>query len=79
MNYEELVLDLLADITGLEPQELAENKDINLFESGVLDSLSLSGMIASVEEEIGKTINITDFCIKDFSTINAIVHILEEL
>ena len=79
MNYEELVLNLLSDITGQEPEELKEIKDVNLFTSGVVDSLSISSLIAEAEEALDKKIELTKYSAEDFATINKIISVLEDL
>ena len=54
MTHEELeekMLDLLEDITGDEA--VREQRDVDLFEEGLLDSMAAVELLVDIEEEFG--------------------------
>lgn len=75
----EIILNALSDITGLDTEELRENADVNLFEEGILDSLSLTSFVNTVARESGKTITFKNIDLEKFTTVNEINEQLSEL
>lgn len=74
-----IIIQELCELTGLEPEELHEIRELNLFENGILDSLSLIHLIKRLEDHLCWKINITAYQIEDFSTINALIALIEHL
>lgn len=79
MNIEEIVLNSMSNVTGLDVSELENVKDENLFEMGMLDSLSLVSFVTEVEEKLDIDINLTDAKLEDFTSLNTIIKYLEKL
>jgi D-alanine--poly(phosphoribitol) ligase subunit 2 len=68
---EDKVLDILEKICGVS--DVREDRDIDLFDNGLLDSLALIELIISIEEEIGLKIEPTEISREDFTTPNEII------
>ena len=79
MKISEAVYESLSYITGLSAEELSDIKDSDLFESGILDSLSFVQCITDVQENTGLNINITELDMTKCSTITELIDTLEEL
>lgn len=74
---DEIVLKCLKEITGLEIDDLRKIKDSNIYEIGLLDSLSLVNLIYEIETETGKKIDISKCSPNDFETIGKIIETVE--
>lgn len=72
---EEKVLDMLIEITGSD--DIAEEKDTDLFEAGLLDSLGIIEVLLKIEEIFGLKLQPTDLERKDMATVNNLVEFLE--
>ncbi len=72
---EEKILKILESICGTD--EVREDKDINLFENGLLDSLGVIELILEIETELGIAIQPTEIERKDIDTPNKIIGYLE--
>lgn len=75
-KYEAMAVEILekaADTDGL-----AEEMELDLFEAGLLDSLSVISIIIMIEEKIGKVLVPTDFVQKDISTVREFARFLME-
>lgn len=68
---ENKVLDFIVDIVGEE--ELRTNRDIDLFETGLIDSLRVVRLIVELEEEFDISIPPTETPREEFNTPNAII------
>lgn len=78
MTHEELeekMLDLLEDITGDEA--VREQRDVDLFEEGLLDSMAAVELLVDIEEEFGVSIAPTDVPREEMNTVNLIIHQVE--
>lgn len=71
---EDKILDLLAKITEVE--EIKEDRDLNLFDDGILDSLSLIELLLALEEEFGLKLEPTEIHREDIETPNKLVNYL---
>jgi D-alanine--poly(phosphoribitol) ligase subunit 2 len=71
---EEKVLDMLIEITGSD--DIAEEKDTDLFEAGLLDSLGIIEVLLKIEEIFGLKLQPTDLERKDMATVNNLVEFL---
>ena len=68
---EEKVLAILIEICGVE--DVCEDKDINLFEAGLLDSLGLIELIIKLEKELGIKIEPTELEREEIETPNKLI------
>ena len=78
MTHEELeekMLDLLEDITGDEA--VREQRDVDLFEEGLLDSMAAVELLVDFEEEFGVSIAPTGVPREEMNTVNLIIHQVE--
>lgn len=78
MTHEELeekMLDLLEDITGDEA--VREQRDVDLFVGGLLDSMAAVELLVDIEEEFGVSIAPTGVPREEMNTVNLIIHQVE--
>ncbi|MBV7274443.1 D-alanine--poly(phosphoribitol) ligase subunit DltC [Clostridium thailandense] len=68
---EEKILDILESICGVD--EVREDRDLDLFESGLLDSLATIELLIELEEKLGVKIEPTEVQREDISTPNKII------
>ena len=71
---EEKVLDMLIEVTGSD--DIAEEKDTDLFEAGLLDSLGIIEVLLKIEEIFGLRLQPTDLEKSDMATVNNLVKFL---
>ena len=74
-NAENLAFDIMEEIC--ETDEIREDPDMDLFELGLIDSLSTINIILAIEEKTGLKLQPTDFERKDISTVNNFKAFLE--
>lgn len=72
---EEKVLEMLIEITGSD--DITEEKDTDLFEAGLLDSLGIIEVLLKIEEVFGLKLQPTDLERKDMATVNNLVEFLK--
>jgi len=72
---EEKVLDMLIEVTGSD--DIAEEKDADLFEAGLLDSLGIIEVLLKIEEIFGLKLQPTDLEREDMATVNNLVEYLK--
>lgn len=68
---EEKILDILESICGVD--EVREDKDLDLFDSGLLDSLATIELLIALEEKLGVKIEPTEVQREDINTPNKII------
>ncbi|MBI6872991.1 D-alanine--poly(phosphoribitol) ligase subunit DltC [Clostridium aciditolerans] len=68
---EEKILDILESICGVD--EVKEDKDLDLFDSGLLDSLATIELLIALEEKLGVKIEPTEVQREDINTPNKII------
>lgn len=73
---EEKVLNILIEVTGND--DIAEERDEDLFEAGLLDSLGIIEVLLKIEEVFGLKLQPTDLEKKDMATVNNLVSFLSE-
>ncbi|GCD08652.1 phosphopantetheine-binding protein [Clostridium tagluense] len=73
---QELVFNILEEITG---EDLHEEGDVNLFDSGRLDSLGVIELIVAVEEKTNIILDPAVVERKDIETPNKITEYLQTL
>ena len=76
MDYEKLALDILENVC--ETDEVREDLDIDLFEAGLIDSLSSIGILLEIENKLGIKLQVTDLEKSDISTVNNFKLFLEK-
>ena len=59
-------------------KKLSLKKDLNLIQSGFLDSFSILILIANLEKEFKIKISLKNFDIKNISTINKIMKLIKK-
>lgn len=79
MNNEQIVFNILSELTGLRSDELQNIRTLNLFENGILDSLSLVRFMNELEEQLHQKIDINACQIDNFSTIDALIDLTSHL
>ena len=72
----EKVLDILEELC--DDNIVKDNLDIDLFETGLLDSLAFVELLYSFEENFGVIISPSEIQRDDISTPNKIINILDE-
>ncbi len=73
---EEKILKILADKCGVEPEDLKEDMDIDMFEEGLLDSFATLALMVDFETELGIKLEITEIERKDINTPNKVIEYL---
>ncbi len=58
MDYRQLALEILEDVC--ETDEVREDPEMDLFEAGLMDSLSGINIILEIEKKLGVKLQITD-------------------
>ena len=76
MDYKNLALDILENVC--ETDEIREDLDMDLFEAGLIDSLSSISILLEIEEKLGIKLQITDFDKSDISTVNNLALFLKK-
>ena len=71
---EEKVLNILIEVIGND--DISEEKDADLFEAGLLDSLGIIEVLLKIEEVFGLRLQPTDLEKNDMATVNNLVKFL---
>lgn len=71
----EELLNILVRIGGEE--EVRTNSDVQLFQTGLLDSMGLVELLVEIEDNLQITVPITDFDRDEWATPNKIIAYLE--
>lgn len=72
---EEKILDLLEEIC--EDDIIREERDMDLFEEDILDSLGLAELLTRIEEETGVIISPSEVVRDDINTVNKILKLVK--
>jgi hypothetical protein len=75
-NYELIAIEILEKVAGTDG--LKDEKDLNLFDVGLLDSLAVISIIITIEEKFGIRLQPTDFTREDISTVENFIKFLEK-
>jgi D-alanine--poly(phosphoribitol) ligase subunit 2 len=70
------VLSILTDVC--KEEAIRKNPDIELFSSGLLDSMGLVEVLVEIESRLNLYVSITDFERDEWSTPNRIIAYLEQ-
>lgn len=76
MDFENLALEIMEEIC--ETDEIKEDLDLDLFDAGLIDSLSTINIILLLEEKLGLRLQPTDFERNDITTVNNFIKFLEK-
>lgn len=74
-NIEEKVLDMLEDIC--DDDAVREERDIDFFDAGLLDSMAAIELLVAIEEDFGVQIAPTAVDREEMNTVNKIIHQIE--
>lgn len=72
---EEKVIKILEDVC--DSTEIGENRSVNLFDAGLLDSLGVVSLLYELEEEFGIKLQPTDIDRSQLATVESIVQLLK--
>lgn len=72
---EEKILDLLEEIC--EDDIIREERDMDLFEEDILDSLGVAELLTRIEEETGVIISPSEVVRDDINTVNKILELVK--
>ena len=75
-NYELIAIEILEKVAGTDG--LKDEKDLNLFDVGLLDSLAVISIIITIEEKFSIRLQPTDFTREDISTVENFIKFLEK-
>ena len=70
------VLDILADLTGSD--DVKKNLDLNLFETGLLDSMGTVQLLLELQSQFGVDAPVSEFDRKECDTPNKIIAKVEQ-
>ncbi|MBI4899938.1 MAG: D-alanine--poly(phosphoribitol) ligase subunit DltC [Actinobacteria bacterium] len=73
---EQEVLRLLVEVCGTDA--IDSERDVDLFEAGLLDSLGMTQLLVSLEDELGIRVPPTAVEREDISTVNRILTFVAE-
>ena len=76
MDFENLALEIMEEIC--ETDEIKEDLDLDLFDAGLIDSLSTINIILLLEEKLCVRLQPTDFEKNDITTVNNFIKFLEK-
>lgn len=71
MNIEEMILDILEEIAGTD--EVKENRDVDLFEEGLMDSLATVQLLVEIDGQLGVQVPVSDFDRELWNTPNKVI------
>lgn len=75
MKMEERIIKMIIEIT--DEEEIKENLDINLFETGLIDSLGFTELLVSIEENFGIELAPTEIKREMVDTPNKIIDLIK--
>lgn len=65
------VLDILEDLTGSD--EVKKDLDVNLFETGLLDSMTTVQLLLELQTQLGVDVPVSEFERSEWDTPNKII------
>jgi len=75
-DVDEKIVELVADISGED--EVAEERDLDLFEERILDSMAAIELLVAIKEEFGVSIAPTELEREEMNTVNKIIARVKE-
>ncbi len=70
-NLEKQIIDLIIEIT--DEEDVAEERDIDLFEEDILDSMAAIELLVAIKDNFGVTIAPTELEREEMNTTNKII------
>ena len=70
-NVANQIVDLIVDISGED--EVADERDIDLFEEEILDSMAAIELLVAIKDEFGVSIAPTELDRSEMNTVNKII------
>lgn len=77
MNTEETVLDILEEIAGTD--EVKENREVDLFEEGLMDSLATVQLLVEIDGQLGVQVPVSEFDRDLWNTPNKVIEQVKAL
>lgn len=68
---EEQILDMLVDATGTD--EVKDDRDMDLFAEGLMDSLAMVQFLVDVDGQLGVSVPVSEVQREDWNTPNKII------
>ncbi|MBQ6523115.1 MAG: D-alanine--poly(phosphoribitol) ligase subunit DltC [Atopobiaceae bacterium] len=75
-DIDERIVALVADISGED--EVAEERDLDLFEERILDSMAAIELLVAIKDEFGVSIAPTELDREEMNTVNKIIARVKE-
>ena len=75
-DLDEKIVELVADFSGED--EVAEERDLDLFEERILDSMAAIELLVALKEEFGVSIAPTELEREEMNTVNKIIARVKE-
>ena len=76
-SLREGIISLLIQVSAEE--EIRNNLDIPLFETGLIDSMGMVELLVQLEEKLHISVSITEFTREEWATPNLIIAYIESL
>ena len=76
MDIQKQIVDILAEATG---EDFSDNMDQELYESGIMDSMSTVQMLLTLQETFDITVPVSEFNRDDWNTPNTLVEQVKKL
>lgn len=70
-NIDEKIVDLVVEISGED--EVADERDLDLFEERILDSMAAIELLVALKDEFGVSIAPTELERDEMNTVNKII------
>lgn len=76
MDIQKQIVDILAEATG---EDFSDNMDQELYESGIMDSMTTVQMLLPLQETFDITVPVSEFNRDDWNTPNKLVEQVKKL
>ena len=76
MDIQKQIVDILAEATG---EDFSDNMDQELYESGIMDSMTTVQMLLTLQETFDITVPVSEFNRDDWNTTNKLVEQVKKL
>ena len=76
MDIQKQIVDILAEATG---EDFSDNMDQELYESGIMDSMTTVQMLLTLQETFDITVPVYEFNRDDWNTPNKLVEQVKKL
>ncbi len=70
-QIDEKIVELIVDISGED--EVADERDIDLFEEEILDSMAAIELLVAIKDEFGVSIAPTELDRSEMNTVNKVI------